>query len=100
MIIFPFGAMVRRQRHIVTRFQDLHATSKARATAAMNAGTSDLAFRILRRQSVICDADDTHLFIDEVRWNALERRRHMFGILIPLTTIVAAVAVWIALPVR
>jgi len=94
MIVFPFGAMVRRQQHIVAQFQRLNATAENRATTQASLGMDDsLAFRILQREAIIRSADEARMYLDESRWGALDRRRRRLGVLIPM---LVGIAAWIA----
>jgi len=98
VIAFPFGAMVRRQQHVVAQFQRLNATAENRATTQTRLGVDDsLAFRILRREAIIRSADEARLYLDESRWTALDRRRRRLGVLIPILVGSAASVAWILL---
>lgn len=98
MIVFPFGAMVRRQQHIVAQFQRHNATSETRAAMQNQLGVEDShALRILRRESIIRGAGETRLYLDESRWSALESRRGRLGVLIPIVVGIAALCAWMLL---
>ena len=95
MMVFLFGAMVRRQQQIVAQFQRLNATAENRATTQARLGIDDsLAFRILRREAIIRNTHEARVYLDQSQWDALDRRRRRLGILIPILVAIAAWVSW------
>ena len=86
--IFPIGAIVRKQKQIVSLFQTANATGPERATTSAKLGIHEgLAFRILLRRSILCDVGDQKLYLDESKWKSHRIKLIRLAFIIPTIVI-------------
>jgi len=82
-----------KEKHIVAAFRQAGATSPGAATTPAAIGVDErIAFHRLRRRAVLHETEPGHFYLDDVRWEALRRRRHFGALLIGL--LVLAAALW------
>jgi len=84
MAVFPFGAVVHKQRQIVALFRAAGATSSNRATTAATLGVQEgLAFRILLRHAVVREVGEQRVYLDESSWESHQKKRRRLAFIIP-----------------
>ena len=83
MAVFPFGAVVHKQRQIVALFRAAGATSSNRATTAATLGVQEgLAFRILL-SAVVREVGEQRVYLDESSWESHQKKRRRLAFIIP-----------------
>ena len=81
--VFPFGAVVHKQRQIVALFRAAGATSSNRATTAATLAVQEgLAFRILL-SAVVREVGEQRVYLDESSWESHQKKRRRLAFIIP-----------------
>ena len=95
MVLFPFGAVVRKQKQIVALFQAAGATNTDRATTAATLGVHEgLAFRVLLRHAVLREVGEQRVYLDESRWESHQKKRRRLAFIIPGLVLLAGIVFW------
>jgi hypothetical protein len=85
------AAIAARERHIVERFREAHATSPATARGAQEIDVDEgIAFKRLRRHEVIREATPQRFYLDEDVWIAVGRTRRRFLLAIVVLMLIVA----------
>jgi hypothetical protein len=97
-VVSVAGAVVRKQKQIVTLFRTAGATSLDRATLAAALGVHEgMAFRVLRRHAVLREVGERY-YLDEPSWEALRERHRRLAFIIPgFVLLVGIVTLWVIL---
>ena len=82
--VFPFGAVVHKQKQMVELFRAAGATSTNRVTTAATLGVHEgLAFKLLLRHAVLREVGEQRVYLDESSWESHRKKRRRLALIIP-----------------
>ncbi len=87
------GAIVRKEKKTVAAFREVGATARDRAVDVATLGIRQgLAFRILRRHSIVREAGEGRYYLDEPAWEAHQARRRRIAVVLVVALVFVGIA--------